>query len=172
MGAIALKTSEKTTGFTLIELLITMGIVGILVMVALPSYQSYVLQSHRSAAINSLLYLASQEANFFVTQNSYSATLAGLGGGYSDPYPVSVSGTTYYNIYVQTGSTTGTGGFILQAVPTGTQINDTTCGIFAYSNLGIKALYSYTGSPAITNGVPPAASQITTTATLTTCWGN
>ena len=58
----------KQKGMTLIEIMIVVAIVGILASIAYPSYQNYVLRSHRSAATSCLLELAQfMERNY--TQN-------------------------------------------------------------------------------------------------------
>ena len=67
-----MKTSR---GFTLVELMIVVAIIGILAAIAMPAYNSYVLTAHRAAAINGILDLASREARYFTTNNSYSASM-------------------------------------------------------------------------------------------------
>ena len=46
--------AKKQLGFTLIELIIVIVIMSILTLIALPSYQTWVLKSHRSDAMSSL----------------------------------------------------------------------------------------------------------------------
>lgn len=65
--------SEKkfNDGFTLLELMIAVAIVGILVSLAYPSYQSYVIRSNRADAQQTLLQLTQQAERFFTQRNSY-----------------------------------------------------------------------------------------------------
>ena len=134
-------------GFTLVELMIVVAIAGILTMIALPSYQAYVLKSHRTAAINAILDLASREARYYTTQNAYTGSLTTL--GYSaDPMPITMGtgGTTYYNLSVNSVTTASAGtpaAFTLWAAPVSPQTND-TCGTYTYDNLGNKGISSGT----------------------------
>ena len=124
-------------GFTLIELMIVVLIIGILTAIAMPSYNSYILKSHRSAAINGLLSLASQEARYFTINNSYPATPSMVTLGYaSDPAPIPDANNHYYDLSVVPGSVTATS-FTLQAVPAGNQAAD-TCGTYTLTGLGVK----------------------------------
>src|SRR5208283_4009558 len=63
---------RRSAGITLIELIIVMVIVAIMASIAIPSYNSYVLKSHRTEAKTALLDLASMEERYFSTQNVYS----------------------------------------------------------------------------------------------------
>ena len=129
---------KKTMGVTLVELMIVVVIVGILATIALPSYQSYVLKSHRTAAINAILDLASREARYYTTNNTYTSSLIALGYP-SDPMPVpGGTGSVYYNLGVASASVAT---FSLQAVPVGNQVND-VCGTYTYTALGVKGVSS------------------------------
>ncbi len=140
---------NQMKGFTLIELMIVVAIIGILAAIALPNYTKYVRQSRRTVAINAILDLAGKEARFYTINNTYNSSLSGAGGlGYSqDPMPVSDANNPFYNISVQAASFVPSNAFTLQAVPQGSQVNDTDCGTFTYTQLGQKGITG-TGSPA------------------------
>jgi len=65
-------------GFTLIELMITVAIVGILAMVALPQYQQYVVKGNRTAAEAFMMDVASREKQYLLDARTYAGTLAAL----------------------------------------------------------------------------------------------
>ena len=122
--------------------MIVVAIVAILTAIALPSYRQYVLKSHRTLAINGILDLASREARYYTTNNTYSASLTDLGYT-ADPMPLAGDGggTAYYNLSV---IAPGAGSpinaqFALQAVPVGSQLLD-TCGTYTYTYLGVKGI--------------------------------
>ena len=142
MGAITLK---KYNGVSLIELMVVVAIVGIIAAIALPSYRSYVLKSHRTAAINAIMDLGSREARYYTTNNTYTNSMTTLGYA-SDPMPVTGGGsTTYYNLSAAAGATGSIAtSFTLQAVPTGNQTND-TCGTYTYTDLGQKNMIAAGG---------------------------
>lgn len=140
---------NRASGFTLIELMIVVVIVAILAAIAMPSYQRYVLRSHRTVAINALLDMASREARYYSANNVYTNALTGANGlGYaSSPTPVPDATTIYYNLSAALNGNS----FTLTASAAGNQANDAECGDFTYTGLGIKG--------------------ITGTGTVAQCWG-
>ena len=69
----------KESGFTLIELMIVVTIVGLLSMVAYPSYQDYIRRAERTAAMGFVAEMAQRQEIIFNNQRTYANSLAGLG---------------------------------------------------------------------------------------------
>ena len=118
-------------GFTLIELLITIVIVGILSMIAVPSYRSYIVQARRSDAEQELTKLVSAFENCFSLNNTYTNCV----DNNVNPLPDSVS--NYYN-YQQFISDNGNEYFITVQAK-GSQTRDVqACQTLTINSLGRK----------------------------------
>jgi type IV pilus assembly protein PilE len=139
------RSQVKARGFSLIELLIAMVIVAILASIAIPSYQTYVLRSHRTDAKSALLDMASLEERFFSTNNSYSQTPSDLGYTGAVPFPVGLNG--YYQITTLTavaavppaGGNNGTpASYTITASAIGTQTQDAQCLTFTITSAGLQ----------------------------------
>lgn len=68
----------RQSGFTLIELMITVAVIGILTMVAMPSYQDYVRRTHRAAAQGEMMDIANRQQQFLLANRAYATTLAAM----------------------------------------------------------------------------------------------
>jgi type IV pilus assembly protein PilE len=140
--------ARESSGFSLIELLITMVILSILAAIAIPSYQSFVLKSHRTEAKTTLLDLASMEERFFSTTNTYSQLPSDLGYGAAG-FPFNTV-SSYYSISVTPNAfnaatppsvpspagTPATYGFTATAI--GVQANDAACATLSIASNGTK----------------------------------
>jgi type IV pilus assembly protein PilE len=117
-------------GFTLIELVITVAVVAILTMIALPSYQEYVRRSTRSEAQAYLLNVATRQQQFLLDTRSYSGTLAALGVPVSDR--VNNGYTLTLNVVAGPPAT-----FTITAAPKGGQASE-KCGTLTINQAGTR----------------------------------
>jgi type IV pilus assembly protein PilE len=126
----------RKRGFTLVELLVVIAIVGILAAVAIPAYQRYMLEAHRTDAVSLLEQGASAEQRYYTENNSYTTNLQALG------FPLDAQGGAastggYYNMTV---TSSGPESFTLTATPEGSQTADTGCGSFVINMLGQESV--------------------------------
>lgn len=143
---------RNAKGFSLIELMIAVAVVVILTAVAIPTYKSYILQSHRAAAKTALLDMASREEKYYATNNNYDNTLTALGYTSVSGTPASIqvpnnSSEDYYSVSASVTAATGTtpATFTLTAAPIGTQQSD-SCGTYTLTNLGVQSVTGTTSS--------------------------
>lgn len=125
---------SKRAGFTLVELMVTVAIVTILAMIAIPAYTRQVQKSRRTEARTALLDLAAREERFMSTNNIYTNSTANLGYA-GAAWPVIV-GNQYYQISVTAASATA---FQAQAQPINAQAPD-PCGTFTIDNTGAEGV--------------------------------
>lgn len=81
--------NHRGKGFTLIELMIVVAIIGVLAMIAVPSYQQYREEADRQLAIADLTKIRFSIERFYAETNRFPASLAELGGlpnNGSDPW--------------------------------------------------------------------------------------
>ena len=106
-----LSRRSASAGFTLIEVMITVAIIGILAMVALPSYRDYILRGHLVDASNGLATIRAQMERHFQDNRSYATV-----GTFTTPCAAAAA-TRTFNLFVVSCSGTPTAtAFTLQAV--------------------------------------------------------
>jgi len=125
------------------ELMVAVAIVGILSAIALPSYQNYVVRTHRSVAKAALNEMAARQEAFLADRKTYAAALNTLGYPAATTHVLtdkSFSATStdaVYAVSVSAGATATT--YTITAVPEGSQTRDTDCGTLSITQTGVKS---------------------------------
>lgn len=123
-------TLRRERGFTLIELMIVVAIVGILAMVAVPTYKQHTIRANRTAAGGCLTELTQHMERHYTANMTYAtATL-----------PTTTCRNELANVYTfqfAASSPTATG-YTIQAVRQGGQTRDTACGDLSLTQTGAR----------------------------------
>ncbi len=129
---------KSSRGFSLIELMITVAIAGILLSMALPSYQSQVVRTKRASAAGCLMEQAQfmervYASNIRYDQNAGAATVLPATACRSDL-------SSSYTFAFASGQPQART-FTIQAAPTGGQATrDTGCATLSINQAGTKAI--------------------------------
>jgi type IV pilus assembly protein PilE len=79
------KISPRVKGFTLVELMVVVAIIGILMSVALPSYNSYTIKSQRTDAQRLMVEHGQSLERYFTANGRYATTAGGTTCGGTAP---------------------------------------------------------------------------------------
>ena len=123
-------------GYSLLEVMVVLLIVSILVMVAVPFYQNYLVKSRRYQAEQTLMHSALALEHYYQAQGSYKgATLEKLNVDLR-------SIDDYYTVLVTYESPNS---YVVSAIPTANQ-EDTSCGTLTLNELGQRGYSGVAGS--------------------------
>jgi len=103
-------------------------VIGILSMIAYPSYQRYVQRANRSQAEQLMLNIANREQQYMMDARSFTATIGsgGLNIGNTDNWTCTTTCTNrFYTVTVTTVAGPPVS-FYITATPTGSQVSDGT----------------------------------------------
>lgn len=131
MMALNTRTLRQQHGFTLIELMIVVVILGVLLAIAVPTYQGYVENGRRTDGQTALMDTAQRLERCFSTYGTYNDGDCGV----ADDLPAE-SDQGYYEIDFADGEPTAST-FELEAAPQGVQTSD-DCGTLTLSHTGAQ----------------------------------
>lgn len=122
-------------GFTLMELMVVVAVVGILVGIAVPTYQDSIRKSHRGQAKADLAEISQAMERYYTDNSTYVG--ADLSKIWVTPAQSPKKGVARYKISFDGAVSSST--FKIQAVPeTATGQNKDKCGTLAVDNRGKK----------------------------------
>lgn len=124
-------------GFSLIELMVVVVIVGVLAMIALPSYRQYVLRGHRTDVQAYMSDVATRQQNFLLDRRAYASSItdAPSANGLGLTIPASLS--TWYTVTTTPDNSARPPSFVVTAVPTSLQSAD-SCATLTLDQSGTK----------------------------------
>lgn len=122
---------KQAGGFTVTELMIAVAIVGVLVTVALPSYQEHLRKAKRSDARITLESLAAAQELYYFRNQKYAEKFSDLTKAEESVLTLP-SDHGHYAITL----TADDFSWSLSATPVAQQANDQQCAVFSLSHLG------------------------------------
>ncbi len=136
------RMTRRSEGFTLIELMIVLGVLGVLLAIALPSYQDSTRKGRRSEAVTALTQLQQAQERHRASNTAYAATFAAL----SASAPAT---TPHYNLSIDGA---GPGGYQITASARADspQFGDTACrGLIVRAASGVMIYESVNAASAV-----------------------
>jgi len=135
---------NKKKGFTLIELMIAIAILGIIMAIAVPGFQSQLQKGRRADAMVSLVEAMNRQGVFKANYGSYTSIIADPGGGCAGAacglaFSDANSNEGYYTLAAVAGPTGSlVSSVLLTATAVGVQASDSNCTTFTISSTGVK----------------------------------
>lgn len=123
--AALMRNTSTNRGFTLLELVTVLAVLAILLTMAVPTYQKYLLRVHRTEAVSALLQVASCQEIVFASQGQYDTTRC------------APSELEHYSIRLEPAETAASSAFVAWADPAGAQTAD-PCGSLGLDQTGLR----------------------------------
>ena len=131
--------ARRASGFTLIELMIVVAIVGIVAMIAIPSYDKYVIRSKRAVAKQFMLAVASKQEQYLLDARQYASNIGSgtlpPGGTLNMTPPAELNNLYTFSLDPACSATPPCNTYSIKATAVGAQASD---GWLALDNLGQK----------------------------------
>ncbi len=124
---------KKQHGFSLTELMVTIAVAGILLMIAVPSYQSQIRSTNRGMATACLTEMSQFMERVYTSSMAYNTY-----NGAATVLPELNCRTDLndqYEFSLNAGETT----YTLTAFPIGSQYADSTCGTLTINQNGVRS---------------------------------
>ena len=127
---------KNQSGFSLIEIMIVVSIIGVLTLIAYPSYLEQVRKSTRGELVANVLECASIQERVYTVNNTYDDTSCAALNNDNDNYDITL--TTGASSGGGAGGGTRFNSFIITAEAIGRMADDDRCAEFTYTDRGLK----------------------------------
>jgi len=122
------QVNHRSAGMTLIEVVLVVGLLGLLLSLAMPTYQNYLLRGHRVEAIRLLLTAAACQERHRARTGAFDTTRC---AGYSD--------NEFYRLVIEPEGQSSSTEFVLIAEPLKRQQHD-ICGSLSLDQSGTQGI--------------------------------
>ena len=125
---------RRQHGMTLLELMAVVMVIGILGMIAIPSYRQYVMRAQRTEAKTALMRLQTNQERFYLTNRRYTddPVVLGFAGSNSErgTYAITIASADLVAGYTATAAPRAGGTYDMT--------NDAQCATFTINAQGVR----------------------------------